>query len=90
MAYRYFPGKNRSWLVTKLDEVNDQLAAGKMATAANAGDQGASFQRETNLRSIQQQILWDLHQSDPEGGWDSNLLPTVTRGTFVARDDGWW
>lgn len=84
MAYRFFPNKQKDWLLQRLDETNEQLAAGKMATAANAGDQGGSFQRETNLRAVQQQLLWDLSKVEPDGGWDAHLLPATTRVRFIS------
>ncbi len=82
MAYRFFPSKNVEWLEAKLNDVNEQLAAGKMATAANAGDQGGSFARETNLRAVQQQIIWDLAKLVPDAGWEAHLLPTTLRGVI--------
>lgn len=82
-SYRFFPGKTKSWLEAKLDDVNEQLAAGKMVTGVNSSDTGGNFQREANLRAVQQQIIWDLWKSDPDGGWDLHLLPSVTRGVFV-------
>ncbi len=88
MAYRFYPGKSKTWLETKLSETTEQLVSGKMTTAAGAGDTSGSFQRETNLRAVQQQLIWDLSKVDPGAGWEEQLLPTVTRGVF--KDFTYW
>ena len=87
MAFRFFPGTSKSTLEAKLADVNEQLLAGKMATSSGAADINASFQRETNLREVQQQILWDLNQIDPGAGYDQHLIPSRTKAGFApARD----
>jgi hypothetical protein len=81
-AARNFPGKSQAWLELRLSEVNEELAAGKMTTAANAGDQGGSFQRETSAKLRQQQLLWDLNILDPDGDWKDSLISSTTRAIF--------
>jgi hypothetical protein len=61
MAYRYFPGKDQTWLEARLDEVLDEEASGQTITSTSGGDASVSMAVRGSVEVRKNKILHDLH-----------------------------
>jgi hypothetical protein len=85
MAFLHFPGKSIEWKKAKLDDILDQLAAGKISIAGGAGDVNASFLVQASLVETKRKLILDLHRDEPDQGWLQHLETRQTRCIFADR-----
>ncbi len=83
MAYRYFPGKDATWLLAALDKVMTDQASGRVVISASAGDVSFSHLNMMDVEECMRRIRHDLVLVDPVTYPPEDHIPvTMTKATF--------